>query len=266
MDKNFKNILKKDKILFEKDGVFYFSAVPGDIKPSQDQNPEDMSRWSEWRKENFNFFKEQLGNSEKGLILADVGAGQSDFKELVSGFNLVSVDFYPYSGINVVCDFSSGLPFQDDALDIILISNVLEHIPEPDKFLKECFRTLKKGGVLLGSVPFMIGVHQRPYDFYRYTDISLKRLFGACGFSEPKIEPVLGEHVLLFSISARLFTNLARKTRFSANSLLNAIAAVFVRVLWKLIRIGFWALGPLFKKAQRDADWPLGYLFKAIKT
>lgn len=249
-----RNILNMDKVLSEKNGVFYFSSVHGDIKPSLDKDPEDQSAWSQWRKENFIFFKDQLGKGDASLVLADIGAGQSDFRKLVSNFDLVSVDFYPYSGINVVCDFLSGLPFKDGSVDIVLLSNVLEHIPEPEKFLNECLRVLKSGGVLLGSVPFIIGVHQRPYDFYRYTDIALHRILGARGFGDIIIKPVLGSQVIVFAILARIFNDLA-KTKF----------AIFTRVLWKLIRTGFWAMDPLFKKVRQDADWPLGYLFKALK-
>ena len=251
--------------MFEKNGVIYFSNPPANIKPSKDSDPQNKSKWSFWRRENFKFFKEELEKLKPDVLLADIGAGQSDFSEITSRFNLAATDFYPYEGINVVCDFTAGMPFKNESIDIILISNVLEHISEPAKFLEECSRTLKKGGALLGSVPFIIGIHQRPYDFFRYTDINLKKIFGIVGFSRLEIKPVLAMHTLFFNISAIFFTNLITKTEFSKNKFLNCVAILLIKILWKVFRVGFNVLKPLYRSSFESQDWPLGYLFKAVK-
>jgi len=47
------------------------------------------------------------------------------------------------------------LTFPDNAFDFVLNFDVLEHIPAPELGLKEIFRTLKPGGRLLLSVPFL---------------------------------------------------------------------------------------------------------------
>ena len=43
--------------------------------------------------------------------------------------------------------------FQDDFFDFVLSLETLEHTPEPGRFLKEIYRTLKKGGTLVMSLP-----------------------------------------------------------------------------------------------------------------
>jgi glycosyltransferase involved in cell wall biosynthesis/predicted SAM-dependent methyltransferase/intein/homing endonuclease len=52
-------------------------------------------------------------------------------------------------------DVRSGLPYPDDSVDIILASHFLEHLTreEGEKFLRECFRVLKPGGVIRLAVP-----------------------------------------------------------------------------------------------------------------
>lgn len=45
------------------------------------------------------------------------------------------------------------LPFKDDAFDLIICSEVLEHIPEPDHTVHELVRVLKPGRNLAVSVP-----------------------------------------------------------------------------------------------------------------
>jgi SAM-dependent methyltransferase len=46
-----------------------------------------------------------------------------------------------------------SLPLQDGSVDFIFANSVLEHIPELERVLGECFRSLKGGGVLIATVP-----------------------------------------------------------------------------------------------------------------
>lgn len=249
------NSLFNRRPLEEKDGVFYFSRPPKDIMPSRDADPADRRSWSYWRSENHAFFKRELGVLPKQSILVDLGAGQSDFGDLTRQFNLFAVDFYPYPGVSVVCDFKEKLPFSDRSADIVLLSNVLEHTREPNALLSECCRILKPGGLLLGSVPFMIQIHQRPYDFYRYTDTNLAYLFGKHHFKNVVITPVSNFSVLFFNVATSFFTHAIQETRHK----------LFWRILWKITRIKMVVVRGLFKKHLSDPDNPLGYLFKAYK-
>jgi len=45
------------------------------------------------------------------------------------------------------------LPFEDETFPGVLCTEVLEHVPDPDTALKEIWRVLKPGGLLIGSVP-----------------------------------------------------------------------------------------------------------------
>jgi hypothetical protein len=47
-----------------------------------------------------------------------------------------------------------SLSFDDHSLDLIVSNDVFEHIPNPELAFKECFRTLKKQGQLLFTIPF----------------------------------------------------------------------------------------------------------------
>ena len=48
---------------------------------------------------------------------------------------------------------ASGLPFKDDFFDLVICSEVLEHIPEDERAASEIIRVLKAGHNLVVSVP-----------------------------------------------------------------------------------------------------------------
>ena len=45
------------------------------------------------------------------------------------------------------------IPFPNNYFDRIIISHVLEHIPNPENFLDQMFKILKKGGILSIALP-----------------------------------------------------------------------------------------------------------------
>jgi SAM-dependent methyltransferase len=47
-----------------------------------------------------------------------------------------------------------ALSVADDSLDCIFHGDILEHVPHPDRALRECFRALRPGGVLVFTCPF----------------------------------------------------------------------------------------------------------------
>lgn len=239
----------------EKDGVLYFCKPPADMMPSRNRTPSNARTWSYWRKQNYLFFEQELKALPKHSVLIDLGAGQSDFTELTGAFNLCAADLYPYPGISVVCDFEQHLPFKSASADAVLLANLLEHVREPNTLLAECHRILKPGGVLLGTVPFMIQIHQRPYDFYRYTHMNLEYLLKKHSFRNSQIIPVSSLYALLFNVS----------TSFFRRAIADARIKLPWRILWKTVRMGFAAFRGMFEKRSVDSDSPLGYLVKAYK-
>jgi SAM-dependent methyltransferase len=83
---------------------------------------------------------------------------------------------------------ASCLPFRDAVFDVVICSELLEHVPCPPVVLSEIFRILRKGGALLICVPFLTRIHGDPYDYGRYTDYYWSETLRSAGFAELQIE------------------------------------------------------------------------------
>ena len=171
----------------------------------------DTRAWSNWRKENLKFLLSRNLNKD-GLGL-DIGAGDAQFHPFLKLENLVSIDFTNYSGINVICDFNLNIPFASETFNFILMTNLLEHLYD-DRIIAEAYRLLKKGSRLYVTVPFLLGVHQKPYDYHRYTYLYLEKKLSQEGFEIEYFSPsgdfgtfqTLVEHYFRFKIDSGSLT------------------------------------------------------------
>jgi SAM-dependent methyltransferase len=67
------------------------------------------------------------------------------------------------TGADVVCGNAMGLPFPDDSFDLVLSTQVIEHVPDDRAFVEESGRILKKGGRMMIS-----SVLRLPHGWYFY--------------------------------------------------------------------------------------------------
>lgn len=109
-------------------------------------------------------------------------------------------------GINYLdceCDLNKNSPFNDNEFDTVILSDVLEHIAEPEKLVLEISRIMKKGGKLLLNVPFYYPLHETPYDYYRYTEFALNRFIALANMRMVLLIPIGGAPEILTDILAK---------------------------------------------------------------
>lgn len=92
-------------------------------------------------------------------------------------------------------DFLGGaeqIPVADGHFDMAVMTEVIEHLSDPEKVLIEVNRVLKPRGSLVATLPFLYPIHADPFDFQRWTDEKLRRVLAATGFEPACLEPMGG--------------------------------------------------------------------------
>lgn len=80
------------------------------------------------------------------------------------------------------CCSAENIPASEEMFDIVLMTEVLEHLKHPHKVLEECHRVLVKGGKIIISIPFLYGIHGDPDDYQRWTSAGIQRELEKAGF------------------------------------------------------------------------------------
>ena len=140
--------------------------------------------------------EKRLSRYAHGTML-DIGCGVKPYKDIASPYiqEHIGVDhegsFHDKSNIDLT-GTAYQIPIEDNSVDSILCTYVLEHLEEPGRAIAESWRVLKEGGHAIYTVPLFWHVHEAPRDFYRYTEFGLKYLFEKNGFEIVEIKALTG--------------------------------------------------------------------------
>jgi len=100
-------------------------------------------------------------------------------------------------GLTVVrAGVAAGLPVADDAADVVIMSELIEHLVDPDGAVAEVRRVLRPGGSLLLSTPNLAAWYNRGLLAFGiqpvFSEVSLRGVFGRPG-------RVVAGHLRLFT-------------------------------------------------------------------
>lgn len=151
------------------------------------------------------------------------------------------------------CDISIGLPFIDGEFDTIVLSDVLEHLPNPENVWRELSRLLAPGGRIIMNVPFYYWIHEAPHDYYRYTGFKLKNFVECSALKLVLLDSMGGAPEILADIFAKNMCAVPRIGRFMG-LLVQRLTALFVRT----------GLGKKVSDATKTV-FPFGYFLVAEK-
>lgn len=153
--------------------------------------------------------------------------------------------------LDKTCDLTGTIPYPDGSFDTILLSDVLEHLPEPMNCWREMNRLLAPGGKVLLNVPFYYQVHEEPHDYYRYTEFALRRFAESSGFEVVRLEAIGGAVEVLADVVAKLLVH----------GKLPSAARAIQYLAWNFSRSGIGSR--ILRRASKR--FPLGYFMIAQK-
>ncbi|MEO6694906.1 MAG: methyltransferase domain-containing protein [Ignavibacteria bacterium] len=182
-----------------------------------------------------------LDKNKKYKIL-DYGCGvrpyEYVFRPYKSEYIGVDVGNNPHADHNI--NPEDRLPLNDEEFDLVMSSQVLEHVENVELYLSECNRVLKKGGLLILSTHGTWQFHSAPVDVQRWTSYGLRKLIEKYGFNIKDFIPSLGQLAL---------TSQLRLTFFHS----------FVKEVFKPLKILYYPVSFLYQIKMRieDAITPL---------
>lgn len=146
--------------------------------------------------------KECLSNLHDDAIGINIGAGTTNFCP-----NIRNLDIFPGENIYYVSK-AEEIPEESNFFSLAISQEVLEHVENPNLAVKEIYRVLKKGGKFYCQVPFIIGYHPGPTDFWRFTKEGLVTIIKSSGFEIEEVGITVGAGTGYYRISVEFFAGL----------------------------------------------------------
>ena len=179
------------------------------------------------------FYADAIPKYAKGRLV-DLGCGRvplyGTYKDHIT--ESICVDWgntmHPNPYLDQEQDLNVPLALPDASFDTIILSDVLEHIRKPEELLNEMYRVLRPGGHVLMNVPFYYGLHEQPFDYFRYTRFALISMTEDAGYTVVSLESVGGVPEILADLISKSVHPFGPVGRFTAG-VIQGLTGWFIR-------------------------------------
>lgn len=179
----------------------------------------------------------QIMHHRRGGKLLDIGCSFGFFINMARGmgYDVIGVEISEPAvnyarnklGLNVFIGTLEEASFDEESIDVVTMIDVLEHIPEPMKTLREAKRILREGGLLVVRVP--------NFKFHWLKTLLLRAIKrrGFIGLDSHN-------HVNHFTVKA--LRDGLRRLGFNVVEVRPGAPNIYRRWLFDAVRIAYWAL------------------------
>jgi hypothetical protein len=145
-------------------------------------------------------FRSANGHRPKLLELGGRKRSGNTYAQALGDCDVTVFDIVAAEGVDVVGDAHElSQHFPPEHFDFVMSVSVFEHLLMPWKVALELNKVMKTGGYCLINSHQVTGVHEMPWDFWRFSDTAWSSLFNArTGFE--MIEAGLGQFMQLVTV------------------------------------------------------------------
>jgi SAM-dependent methyltransferase len=157
----------------------------------------------------------------------DLGEYTIDQKKMIGSLGLGGTSGYNYGTIDFTGDIWN-IDVRSETFDVVLCTEVLEHVPYPIETIKELSRILKPGGTLILTAPSNCLRHMDPFFFSSgFSDRWYERILLDNGLEPKAIKPI-GDYFQWLAVE--MFRTM-RTNRFSFILIFPAFVFLLLRKL-----------------------------------
>jgi SAM-dependent methyltransferase len=144
-------------------------------------------------------------------LLRDLGPGRG--LNVGSGLDrldarLIHLDLARRPATDCVAD-ALRLPFAPGIFALVVSQETVEHLPDPFEAVREMVRVLRPQGRIYLQVPFVIGYHPGPEDYWRFTRAGIAMLLGQAGITQPAVTVSVGPATGFYRIAVEFLAGIA---------------------------------------------------------
>ena len=146
-------------------------------------------------KEQLNIAIKQFLTGEKRAVrLIDFGCGNKPYEKLFSPYveEYLGLDIKGNPSADFIIDENERSSINSNSADVVISTQVLEHVDDPAAYLSESYRMLRKDGLLIISTHGYWIYHPDPTDYWRWTSAGLKKILTEQGFEIEYFRGIIG--------------------------------------------------------------------------
>lgn len=126
--------------------------------------------------------------------VVDLGCADQPYRPMMEarGWDYMGADLDGNARADLRIDEQGQLPCEANCFDLLLSTQVLEHVEVPGRYLSEAHRVLRPGGLMILSTHGLWRYHPDPVDYWRWTGAGLRRELEQQGFDVLEFRGLIG--------------------------------------------------------------------------